>query len=231
MPTIGQTLSGLRTELGLNQQELARKLSSEGISVTNQAISKWENGQTVPNAVQFLALCRVLGVRDVMEEFTGRSSSSPFAGLNREGKKLAEQYVSLLRASGLYAPETERVPSPPRTLPLYRISVSAGTGQFLDSSDYETVEVDDSVPLCANFGVRIAGDSMEPLLQNGQTVWVHQQQTVQPGEIGIFLYDGSAYCKRLLRREGKLFLQSENPAYSPIPIREDGELRVFGKVV
>lgn len=230
MQTIGQTLTRLRAESGLSQQELARSLASDGISVTNQAISKWENGQTLPNATQFLALCRALGVRDVLHEFSGQNPFSPFTGLNREGIRLAEHYVSLLHASGLYEGTAESRPSL-RTLPLYQISVSAGTGQFLDSSDYETVEVDDTVPISANFGVRIAGDSMEPLLQNGQIVWVHQQQTVSPGDIGIFLYEGSAYCKRLAHQGGTLLLQSENPAYAPILIAEDGDFRIFGKVV
>lgn len=89
-----------------------------------------------------------------------------------------------------------------RTLPLYSLAVSAGTGQFLDGEDYEMVEVGQEVPEGSNFGVRVAGDSMEPEFHDGQTVWVRQQRSLMTGDIGIFLYDGSAYLKQARGAEG-----------------------------
>ncbi|MBQ7736805.1 MAG: helix-turn-helix domain-containing protein [Oscillospiraceae bacterium] len=127
------------------------------------------------------------------------------------------------------APEELRTPG--RILPLYRLAVSAGTGEFLDGSDYDTVEVGEEVSPQADFGVRIAGDSMEPRFVNGQIVWVHRQDTLRPGEIGVFLYNGSGYCKRLERRNGATELVSLNPLYAPIRVREEDEFRLFGKVV
>ena len=127
------------------------------------------------------------------------------------------------------APEELRTPG--RILPLYRLAVSAGTGEFLDGDDYDTVEVGEEVSPLADFGVRIAGDSMEPRFVNGQIVWVHRQDTLRPGEIGVFLYNGSGYCKRLERRNGATELVSLNPLYAPIRVREEDEFRLFGKVV
>ena len=63
---------------------------------------------------------------------------------------------------------------PRRTLNLYDLPVSAGTGQFLDSDRFSEMEVGDEVSLDADFGVRVSGDSMEPLYLNGQIIWVHQ---------------------------------------------------------
>ena len=76
------------------------------------------------------------------------------------------------------------------------------------------------VPEAANFGVRVAGDSMEPRFHSGQTVWVHQQPTLDPGEIGVFLYDGSAYLKQLRRDGGRVFLHSLNPAYADLEVSD-----------
>ena len=87
------------------------------------------------------------------------------------------------------------------------------------------------VPEEANFGVRVAGDSMEPRFHSGQTVWVHQQPTLAPGEIGVFLYDGSAYLKQLRRDGGRVFLHSLNPAYADLEISDALPLRVLGKAV
>ena len=118
-----------------------------------------------------------------------------------------------------------------RILPLYALAVSAGTGEFLDGDAFDTVEVGDEVSPQADFGVRIAGDSMEPRFVHGQIVWVKRQEALQPGEIGIFLYNGSGYCKRLERAGGRLSLVSLNRAYPPIRVSPGDELRVFGKVV
>ena len=226
---IGQLLSQRRRELEINQTELAEAMSLRGFPVTNQAVSKWEKGATLPNAKQFLALCEILEIDDVRGEFSC-GSEGIFAGLCREGRRLALDYVQLLRDSGRYANRREE-PVYLRSLPLYSLAVSAGTGQFLDGEDYEMVEVGAEVPDGANFGVRVAGDSMEPDFHDGQTVWARQQRSLMTGEIGIFLYDGNAYLKQLVALEHSMALHSLNPAYSDIVISPELPLRVLGKVV
>lgn len=147
----------------------------------------------------------------------------------------ARQLVELCRLYHIrdvvaaFAPAEER--RAVRTLPLYRLAVSAGTGELLDGTDYDTVEVGDEVSPNADFGVRIAGDSMEPRFVHGQIVWVHRQETLRSGEIGVFLYNGAGYCKRLERASGRVELVSLNPRYAPIRVAAGDELRVFGRVV
>ena len=227
--SIGEILNSKRRELGFSQTELASALAIDGIEVTNQAISKWETGSTLPNARQFLALCRALEIDDISGTFDGGSRDGLLAGLNTVGRKKALDYIELLRDSGRYGLQPEPVKT--RMLPLYSLAVSAGTGQFLDSEDYDMTEVGPEVPDGANFGVRVAGDSMEPRFHSGQTVWVHQQPTLDPGEIGVFLYDGSAYLKQLRRDGGRVFLHSLNPAYANLEVSDALPLRVLGKAV
>lgn len=224
--SIGDRIARRRKELGMNQAQLAASLNRMGFSLSNQAVSKWENGSTLPNARQFLALCDVLSVDDIRGVFTGKGEGL-LSGLDREGRKLVMDYAQLLRDSGRYSQEE----SPLRSLPLYSLAVSAGTGQFLDGEDYEMVEVGREVPDGANFGVRVAGDSMEPQFHNGQIIWVRQQRSLMTGEIGIFLYDGSAYLKQLVAREETLALHSLNPKYEDIIISPELPLRVLGKVM
>lgn len=222
---IGELIARRRKELGMNQSELAAKLNQMGFSLSNQAISKWENGSTLPNARQFLTLCDALGVDDIRGVFSGKGEGL-LSGLDREGRKLVMDYAQLLRDSGRYSQQL-----PPRTLPLYSLAVSAGTGQFLDGEDYEMVEVGREVPDGANFGVRVAGDSMEPQFHDGQIIWVRQQRSLMTGEIGIFLYDGNAYLKQLVAHEESLALHSLNPKYADIVISPELPLRVLGKVM
>lgn len=226
---IGKTLAKLRKEAGLSQAELAVRLSMLGVDVTNQAVSKWESGNSLPNARQFIILCAALGVEDVLGEFT-KGKYGAYAGLDSEGRRKLAEYKSLLISSGRYSIK-KAPPHPVRTLPLYSLAVSAGTGQFLDGENYEMVEVGAEVPEGANFGVRVAGDSMEPEYHDGQIVWVRQQRSLMTGETGIFLYDGCAYLKRLVAREDRMALRSLNPAYADILISPELPLRVLGKVL
>ncbi|MBQ8217849.1 MAG: LexA family transcriptional regulator [Oscillospiraceae bacterium] len=226
---IGKTIAKLRKEVGLSQAELAVRLSMLGVDVTNQAVSKWESGSSQPNARQFIILCAALGVEDVLGEFT-KGKYGAYAGLDSEGRRKLAEYKSLLISSGRYSIK-KAPPHPVRTLPLYSLAVSAGTGQFLDGENYEMVEVGEEVPEGANFGVRVAGDSMEPEYHDGQIVWVRQQRSLMTGETGIFLYDGCAYLKRLVAREDRMALRSLNPAYSDILISPELPLRVLGKVL
>lgn len=227
MTDLGERLTALRRRAGLSQRALAERLAAYGVDVTNQAVSKWETGLTQPNAEQFLALCRALDVENIAAEFLGRRSGL-LRELNEAGVGKVREYADLLRASGLYAPRAE---VRERVLPLYSLAVSAGTGQFLDSEDFENVTVGAETPETADYGVRVAGDSMEPRYRDGQTVWVQYRRSLHSGEIGVFLYDGCAYLKQLLADGHGLRLHSLNPAYADLPIQRAEDLRVLGKAV
>ena len=83
----------------------------------------------------------------------------------------------------------------------------------------------------ADFGVRVSGDSMEPLYLNGQIIWVHQQETLEDGEIGIFFLDGEAYVKKYHQTPDGISLISMNKKYVPIKVSSGSVFRTFGKVV
>ena len=226
--SFGSILAARRQELGLLQSDIVESLARDGIRVTKHTVSHWENDKNLPNAQQFLGLCRALRVRDVLETFWGLPDTA-FSGLNQAGRARLEEYAQLLRGSEAFS---RREPARPlRRLPLYDLAVSAGTGQFLDGENYEMVDCGAEVPEGANFGVRIAGDSMEPRFHNGQTIWVRQQRSLMSGEIGIFLYDGDAYLKKLVAEDGQVRLHSLNPAYEDILISSALPLRVLGKVL
>lgn len=114
-----------------------------------------------------------------------------------------------------------------RHLRLYELPVSAGFGSYLDNNDYTMIEVDSTVPLAADYAITVSGNSMTPRFIDKQIIFIHEQPTLDEGEIGIFSLNSEAYLKKL----EKGHLVSLNPDYSPIPIGEFDDFRVFGKVV
>lgn len=118
-----------------------------------------------------------------------------------------------------------------RTIRVYTNSASAGFGEYLEESDYEDIEVASDVPSNADFGITIHGDSMMPSINDGDVVWVHRQDTIDPNEIGVFVLNGDALCKKLVSVSGRFYLRSLNEKYRDIPIGEDDNLKVIGKVL
>ena len=133
--------------------------------------------------------------------------------------------------SGLYEIRKEDAASLRRFLKKFHLKASAGTGQYLDSDSYDEIEVGDEVSSLADFGITLAGNSMEPQFVNGQTVWVHRQETLNRGEIGVFYYNGDAYCKKYAEKDGKAVLISLNSGYDPIEVDPGLGFKIFGKVV
>lgn len=75
---VGETISRLRLERGMTQQQL-----SSVIGVSHQAVSKWENGAALPDLDALLKLSRLFGVS--VEELTKgaetEEASNPFSSI------------------------------------------------------------------------------------------------------------------------------------------------------
>jgi len=117
-------------------------------------------------------------------------------------------------------------------LKVYSHPAAAGYGQHLPDgcdNDYENVYVP-CIPAGVEFGIRISGDSMSPEIEDGDIVFVKRQPSVEIGEIGIFIYDGDAFCKKLVYRDKQYYLRSTNSKYKDIPLFGDSVYTV-GKVI
>ena len=165
------------------------------------------------------------------EDVASFDPDDPMDELNEEGRAMALNYIDLLKGSEKYQAAPVRILQPVRILNLYDMPVSAGTGQFLDNDSYEEVEVGPEVPETADFGVRISGDSMMPRYLDKQIVWIQKTDELNDGEIGIFYYNGNAYCKKLLCNKKGTYLISLNDKYEPIEIAEGSTFKTFGRVV
>lgn len=87
------------------------------------------------------------------------------------------------------------------------------------------------MPRGADFGIRIRGDSMEPIIADDTVVFVHKTSELRPGEIGIFMLDDEAACKRFHMDERGFILQSDNKEYNDIVIKDFQRFTIVGKVL
>ena len=115
-----------------------------------------------------------------------------------------------------------------RSIGLYDLPVSAGAGEFLaDATRTDILIPDDPRTAEADYALRIKGDSMEPRYRSGDVLLIQTAESVEEGELGIFILDGAGYFKKY----GGDHLISLNPDYAPIPLRDFAEVSCCGRVV
>ncbi len=170
-------------------------------------------------------------VREIGEAVGLTSSSSVHSQLaNLERKGLLHKDPTKPRAIGLadesIKPEGVVVPV------LGRIAAGAPVLATENVEEYLTVPAGFAKG-GEHFALRVVGQSMTGAgILDGDVVVVRRQDSAGDGDVVAALLPGmaeeEATIKRLRRREGKVTLHPENPAFSPIQMT-DG--RILGKVV
>lgn len=75
--------------------------------------------------------------------------------------------------------------------------VSAGKGYWLEDEYWDTKDVPDTPESRkADFCLTIDGNSMEPIYHDKDIVLVKAQDSVEPGQIGIFTIENNGYIKK-----------------------------------
>lgn len=127
-----------------------------------------------------------------------------------------------------------------KRIPRVRARLHAGAGSF---------EVDQAVDGFYGFSpawlrhrgnpsamvmMEVIGDSMAPVIQEGDTVLVDQSQAdIYSGSIYAVGVDDTIMVKRVEKHPGRLALLSANPAYAPVYITDEdaGAVRIIGRVL
>lgn len=111
-------------------------------------------------------------------------------------------------------------------------SISAGTGLYLDDEQVETINFGaDMVPSGTDFCLKVNGDSMEPMFNNGDYVFIKRETDFRNGTIGAVIVNGEAYLKKIYIRDNSIRLVSLNKKYKDITVSEDDTLKYVGTVV
>ena len=131
-----------------------------------------------------------------------------------------------IRPQGRYAGEAVRTGK--RAILLYELPVSAGVGVYLDEAEADNINIPDNDKTAeADYALRISGNSMEPKYRDGDSLLVRHADSIDVGELGIFLLDGCGFFKVF----GGDRLLSLNPEYGPILLKDFADVQCKGQVV
>ena len=79
------------------------------------------------------------------------------------------------------------------------------------------------------FIIKVRGDSMYPMYQEGDHILAVRTPTVEDGEVAILQYEDNATIKRVERVKNGLQLIPINPMYKAETVTDGDEVRVVGK--
>lgn len=233
-----------REELGLTRPELAERLA-----VTASAVSNYETENSFPKGEVLLRLFDALetdpntlfrgSFRERVQSFSPAEQEliEKCRSLSPIGRQTVHAVAEALcsyrddLAESLGRAEEQE----PRIIPLYRYPAAAGYASPVCGEDFDYITADENVPMGAEFGVRIQGDSMAPHIADGSVVYVNRDPLAN-GDVGIFCVDGDVLCKQYYRDSlGITYLFSLNRARADadvvFPADSGRFLACFGRVM
>ncbi|MCK6363401.1 LexA family transcriptional regulator [Streptococcus agalactiae] len=241
MANLSDNIKYFRKQNKLTQKELARKLI-----IAPTAISAWEVGRNKPlmdNIEQMASIfgipkSKLLGdeIYKIQETASPELIPSTLQKINSTSSQLEhKRQLNVLDYAETQLEQQNTVEDSKNTVVelfsynYYDHAASAGTGQYLNDVQVETIEL--PVDYDADFVIPVYGDSMEPEYHSGDYVFVKLSVELVDGDIGVFEYYGDAYIKQLLINNEGAFLHSLNDKYSDIQIDRDSDFRIIGEVV
>jgi SOS-response transcriptional repressors (RecA-mediated autopeptidases) len=220
---ISQNIKFYRKQKGYTQADLAKL-----VNVKPTAVSAWESGRNKPLMDKVTLMANVFNVNIsqlVGDTFEANDINPIYSKLDINRKKNVYKYaVSQLDQ------QNNVVELPTNNEVEIYGAVSAGTGEYLLDGKPELVEYDGDVPV-HDFAVVVNGDSMLPLFDDKQIIFVKKTTEVRSGQIVIADYDQQAFVKKYVSDESGSRFVSLNKKYDDMPIDENHESSIFGVVV
>lgn len=241
MTTIGKRIKSLRESKNLTQTELSEILGMK----TYTTVSKWESDDNFPKGKDLKTLSQLFDVSsdyllglsiekkanikqndlisNIIETSKKLKVNRQENVLNYAKTELKEQKASNSKVVDISEYQTEK------EYPYYDDAVSAGTGQYIGTSQKETITL--PVGFDADFVVPVYGDSMEPDYHDGDYIFVKLSVDLSDGDIGVFELYGDTYVKQLVIEDDHAYLHSLNKKYKDMLVDADSDFRIIGKVV
>lgn len=231
--TYGNAIRNWRQLRGVSQVQLAQALG-----LSKNLVSNWEAGRSRPDISIIPALCDLLDI----------SISAFFGAPARLGELDVREQRHLTRYRMLSACNQELIDAMmiamqdqaerelrkrcergfERTFKNAQMT-AAGTGNPLEErSRGRYVYVRSDRNACrADEIITVTGDSMEPTFHDGDDLFIEHCESIEPGEIGIFIANGDGFVKEY-QPDG---LHSHNPKYPVLRFTEGDDVRCVGRVL
>lgn len=239
---IGNRIKELRKSHNLTLVELADILNKkypDTINFNKGKISKWENNREEPRLSSVKILADYFDVP--LDYFNGIDIDQAeiltiFNQLDEDRQEKVIDYATVLLNEQVSMKTTtvlEKYKNDDYIIDYVEGLVAAGHGTFQEDNLHMEVKLRaEDVPDSYDTIAKVAGDSMEPLIEDNDLLFIKVTSQVDINSIGIFQINGKNFVKKLKRDyDGSWYLQSLNSGYEEIHLSENDDIRTIGEVV
>lgn len=113
------------------------------------------------------------------------------------------------------------------------IQASAGYGIMNEEGESkEFIEVPANLKSDYNIAIKVSGDSMEPEFKTDDIVIINTCSTeIKYNKYFVVNYDDFVYLKKIIEKDGEIYLHSVNPYYPDIKVEDCEKLIIIGQVI
>lgn len=213
-----------RLELGLTLEEVG-----DIVGVGKSTVRKWEQGMiSNMGRDKIVSISKALKISplDILEI----EEQNNIYTIYNQLKPHRQTKVYNFATDQLNEQRVEETPAIYHTVQVYSL-LSAGTGIVdLDPTDTTEIELNGHVPP-HDLAFEVRGDSMEPVFENGEIVFVKKTQDIHNGQIIAVQINEEAFIKKVYITNDHMRLVSLNKEYEDIIANEDDDIRIVGKVL
>ena len=246
MEQLGGRIRKLRESRNMTQTELSEILGMK----TYTTVSKWEKNENFPKGKDLKKLAEIfnvtsdylLGLSDTkLGKITTQNEHSEILTIYNQLEEPKQEKVLSYAKDQLEEQESSNIIS---MFDKYQDDedyitdyveglVAAGHGTFQEDNLHMEVRLRaEDVPEDYDTIAKVAGDSMEPMIEDNDLLFIKVTNQVDINDIGIFQINGKNFVKKLKRDyNGGWYLQSLNNSYEEIHLTEEDDIRTIGEVV
>jgi len=253
-----ERLKQLMSERNLRQVDILEKSKpfqkQLGVKMGRSALSQYVTGKSKPDDKKLYLLSKTLDVSEawlmgydvdikrVPDEERGTTQNEPpeiltiYNQLDEDRQANVIDYATVLlneQISMKTSTVLEKYKDDDYIIDYVEGLVAAGHGTFQEDNLHMEVRLRaDDVPEDYDTIAKVAGDSMEPLIEDNDLLFIKVTSQVDVNSIGIFQVNGKNFVKKLKRDyDGSWYLQSLNSGYEEIHLSENDDIRTIGEVV
>ena len=246
MEQLGDRVRKLREGRNMTQTELSEILGMK----TYTTVSKWEKNENFPKGKDLKKLAEIFNVTsdyllgltdDKLKKITTQNEKTEIISIYDQLEEPRQEKVLNYAKEQLEEQESSNIISifdKPQDNEDYITDyveglVAAGHGTFQEDNLHMEVRLRaNDVPNEYDTIAKVAGDSMEPLIEDNDLLFIRVASQIDINSIGIFQVNGKNFVKKLKRDfDGRWYLQSLNNSYEEIHLTEDDNIRTIGEVV
>lgn len=246
MEQLGDRVRKLREGRNMTQTELSETLGMK----TYTTVSKWEKNENFPKGKDLKKLAEIFNVTsdyllgltdDKLKKITTQNEKTEIISIYDQLEEPRQEKVLNYAKEQLEEQENYNIISifnKPQDDEDYITDyveglVAAGHGTFQEDNLHMEVRLRaKDVPNEYDTIAKVAGDSMEPLIEDNDLLFIKVTSQVDVNDIGIFQINGKNFVKKLKRDyDGSWYLQSLNNSYEEIHLTENDDIRTIGEVV